>query len=111
MAKPTASPELTDFIEALPDRFLLCRELGHTWKPWTASFDGTAYDRTLRCPRCKTERHQVLSRYGSVVSNRYSYPDQYLVKGLGHLDGSDRDALRLASVTRLAHPVLRVVAS
>jgi hypothetical protein len=92
--------DLADFIEALPDAYLLCRELGHTWKPWRASTDGRAYDRVLKCPRCKTERHQVLTMRGHVVSNRYEYPERYLTKGLGSLSGDDRDSLRLASLTR-----------
>jgi hypothetical protein len=89
------------FAASLPDRYLTCRELGHTWKPYRASFDTTAraYDRELRCTRCHTSRTQVVSTTGHVLANHYRYPNGYLTK---HVEDAmvSRDVFRLESLTR-----------
>jgi hypothetical protein len=86
----------------LSERFLLCRELGHNWKPLTARWDGPGgiFVRTLRCTRCRTERHQSLTRRGHVLQSNYTYPEGYTMTGLGRIVGEDRDQLRLESITR-----------
>jgi len=88
----------------LPDSFLMCRDMGHTWRPFTARFsaDENAYDRTLRCGRCKTERQQVIGMDGTILSGVYLYPDGYLSPaGSGRITGDGRGALRLESTLRL----------
>lgn len=65
-----------------------------TWAP-----KEKVYDRRLRCPSCRTERVQVLSRQGHVVSNRYIYPEGYLAKGI-EAGTYSRDLFRLEAVTR-----------
>ena len=94
--------EVGAFAENLPDRYLHCRELGHLWRPFTAAWDegARAYERVLRCSRCRTERHQTLSAYGAVVTNAYHYPDGYQHVGFGRITGDGRDRLRLESLTR-----------
>ena len=93
--------EVESFAAGLDQSHLLCRELGHLWSPWTAGLtDGGGYVRILRCPRCLTERHQVLDGRAHVVSNVYRYPDGYQHKGLGRIVGEGRDMLRLESITR-----------
>lgn len=102
MAKPVEPVSFDEAIESMTGSILECRELGHTWKPLRAAFSKKAktYARTLRCPRCHTEREQELSARGTVISNHYVYPDGYLIKGLGAMVGDNRDKLRLASLTR-----------
>lgn len=88
----------------LSDAALLCRDVGHYWRPFTASFDkaSRSYDRVLRCGRCKTERHQLLDSSGHPVKGHYVYPEGYLAPvGTGRLIGGERDTLRLESVVRL----------
>ena len=106
------SPET--FAAGLSDRALHCRELGHNWKPLTASYDkkARAYNRTLRCPSCHTHRIQLLDSSGHVLSNSYRYPDGYLAgkvaSGIG-LSGL-RDVFRLESLSRfLDQPQLKAV--
>ena len=96
-ANPT---EVETFAHGLSEAFLLCRELGHNWKPWTAAIADGGYERVLRCPRCRTERHQLLDSRGHPVSGHYVYADGYQHKGLGRIVGEGREMLRLESVLR-----------
>lgn len=105
----TAQPEsvdLDEWVRELADRFLLCRDLGHNWKPARAGIEtqelrgGRAvYWRVMRCTRCRTEREQWLSASGHVVSGGYAYSDGYLKPA--HTGPVNRDTLRLSSVLRL----------
>lgn len=93
--------EVESFAAGLPKRFLLCRTLQHNWSPWTARLaDGGGFEQVLRCTRCHSERHQLLTPRGHVVSETRTYPDGYLHKGLGRIAGEGRDAIRLESITR-----------
>lgn len=88
---------------ALTDAALLCRDVGHYWRPFTASWEreSRSYHRVLRCGRCRTERHQLLDSRGHPVSGHYVYPEGYLAPaGTGRLVGDERDTLRLESVVR-----------
>lgn len=89
------------FASRLSDRALHCRELGHTWRPLAASWDAEAraFDRRLRCSSCRTERRQVLSARGGVLSNRYVYPAGYLATNVEGMTGA-RDLFRLEAVLR-----------
>jgi hypothetical protein len=105
IASGTGNPqEVQAWADELPDRYLLCRDLGHTWKPFTARWDAEAraYVRELKCSRCKAIRSQHLDAYGSVVSGGYDYPDGYQAPaGTGRITGDGRGALRLSSTLRL----------
>jgi hypothetical protein len=92
-----------EFAEGLPERFLYCREMGHNWKPYTASaYRDGGFERVLRCTRCKTRRHQEISNRGVIVHNRYEYPEGYSApKGMGQIAGEGRGVLRLASIKRI----------
>lgn len=96
-------PEQTvdTFAAGLGDRVLHCRELGHTWRSLTVSWDAgaRAYDRRLRCSSCKTVRIQVLTERGHVVSNRYDYVDGYLAVGV-EIGRGDRDTFRRVALER-----------
>lgn len=98
---PTAT-DVAEFAASLSESFLLCREMGHNWRPYTARWDDehVVYDRIIRCSRCYTERHQTLSPRGHVLSSGYNYPDGYQSHGLGRLDGESRDQIRLESLLR-----------
>jgi hypothetical protein len=98
---PEGEVTADDFAADLSNAFLQCRELGHQWRPRTASFDPSAqvFDRSLRCPSCKTIRRQVLTSSGHVLRNAYDYPDGYLSKHLTPGTYS-RDVFRLEALTR-----------
>lgn len=94
--------EVEQFAAELPEKFLHCRELGHLWRPFKAGRhpDG-GFERTLRCTRCRTRRHQSLSSRGMILSNRYEHPEGYLSLGLGRIAGEGRGLLRLESLSRI----------
>lgn len=94
--------EIAAFAAELPEKFLLCRELGHLWRPYDAHWDTehNCYVRVLRCTRCYTRRHQNLSSLGGVLASHYEYVDGYQSKGLGRIEKEGRDRLRLESITR-----------
>jgi hypothetical protein len=89
------------FASGLTSRALHCRELGHTWRSWTVTWDKRAkcYDRSLRCSSCHTVRHQVLDSSGLVLRNRYTYAEGYLAPTA--LAGQvDRALFRMESIQR-----------
>lgn len=94
--------DVEEFAGKLSISFLQCRELGHIWKPWGAKFDEEhkVFERSLRCPRCKTKRMETLSLRGAKLKSHYEYPEGYTTDGLGRIVGEGRDALRVESITR-----------
>jgi hypothetical protein len=99
-----AVPELPvqEWAEGLSDNFLLCRDIGHSWRPFRAAIGVDGYERVMRCQRCRTERSQWLSLAGHVQASSYNYPEGYQApKGTGYLASEQRDGLRLESVLRL----------
>lgn len=102
--RQSVSSELTSWAGSLPAPFLLCRDIGHSWRPYTAEYVAAdrQYRRTLRCARCKADRVQRLSTSGHVESTHYEYPDDYLLPtGSGSYDTATRDLVHLESITRL----------
>lgn len=95
------SVSIDTFVSGLGDKVLHCRELGHTWRPLTVSWDkeAKAYDRRLRCPSCRTVRIQLLSQYGHVLGNRYQYPEGYLAHGVP-VGQTGRDRFRQEALER-----------
>lgn len=98
--EPTVSIE--SFAHGLTESFLACRELGHVWQPFTASYDkgSGAIDRKLRCRRCKTERVQVITMSGHVLSNHYRYSNGYQATNVESGVRYSRDVFRIEAVTR-----------
>lgn len=94
--------DVREWAHGLSQSYLLCRELGHNWRPHTARWvtEDQCFERSLRCTRCKTERRQVLSSRGAVASSHYVYPDGYQTHQMGRIAGDSRDALRLESINR-----------
>lgn len=97
-------PDADEWARTLPDSYLLCRDMGHIWRPYTARIveGGRGYERTMRCSRCRTERQQMLSASGVVLSGHYSYQDGYKApSSVGFLSHDARSGLRLESTLRL----------
>lgn len=94
--------KVATFAQSLPDEYLLCREIGHIWQPYSAAWVAKLrrYERILRCSRCLTDRKQLLDPRGHIVSSSYDYPDGYAHEG-GRIMGTDRDRLHLESLKRL----------
>jgi hypothetical protein len=99
-----APSALSAWTTGLPDAYLTCRDMGHTWRPFTAQWvpADNCYTRTLRCGRCQTERYQVIGPDGLVLAGQYNYAEGYTAPaGTGRLDTVGRGELRLESVLRL----------
>lgn len=94
--------EVAEFAAGLSTSYLLCRELQHNWKPFSAHWDEEHhnYERVIRCVRCRTRKVQRLSDRGGILSSHYEYPDGYLHATLGRIVGEARDTLRLESLIR-----------
>lgn len=108
MPRENPPPTVEQFAHTLSARVLHCRELGHTWRPNTVTWDGDAraFDRRLRCSSCRTVRVQIVGERGGVISNRYIYPEGYLAKGINNVS-ANRDLFRLEALTRFlegSHP-------
>lgn len=97
-----SADDVKDFAEGLKEAYLLCRELGHNWRPLSASANGTGggYHRVLRCPRCRTRREEELDSHGMKDGVKYVHPEGYLMEGLGRIVGEGRGLLRLESLRR-----------
>lgn len=111
--RQSIDPELAHWAEHLPASFMECRDMGHSWKPYTVAYSAKTrgYIRTLRCQRCKTDRHQWLTSSGHVEATSYDYPDDYArPKGMGSYDTATRDMVRLLDTTRLLEKVQRASA-
>lgn len=102
--RQSTTSSIDEWAERLPDAYLTCRDMGHTWRPFRAEWhpEENAYWRSLRCSRCRTERAQWISSTGHIAhGNAYTYPEGYTAPpGAGRMDGGGRDAIRLHSVLR-----------
>lgn len=84
--------------EHLSDSYVMCRDLRHTWRAYTAQIIDGGYERVLRCARCTTRRVQAIDSRGHVLRNHYLYPDGYQAPpGTGRMDS---DLLRLEATMR-----------
>lgn len=98
--------DLDKALEKLDERFLQCRDFGHSWRPFSANWSEQyqSYSSQLRCDRCTTVRTRWLTRTGAMMGGGYDYSEGYLVKGMGRLTGSDRDKVRLRSILNVLKP-------
>lgn len=81
------------------DDQLLCRDLQHSWTPYTAKRDGTGFIRVLKCVRCSALKEQHLDREGYIERTSMKYPDGYLRPGEGRLTRDERANLRVRNMT------------
>lgn len=90
----------------MQDTHLQCRDFGHSWRPFSARWvpEERCYESQLRCARCRTIRVRLIGQSGQLLGSHYDYADGYIVKGMGRLDGDERNMLRLESVLRVMPP-------
>lgn len=102
MPAATDAPTVAARAHDLKDAYLTCRTLGHAWRPRTASWnsEARAYYAAYLCERCGGERACWFDQYGRPVSNRYTYPEGYVMPGVGRLDRDDRGTIRLEALAR-----------
>jgi hypothetical protein len=80
------------------DDQLLCRDLQHSWSPYTAERTKDGFLRRLHCDRCTTLKDQHLDRDGYIVRTSMIYPVGYIRPGEGRLTREDRAALRVRNL-------------
>lgn len=92
--------DLDRALDALPAEYLECRDWGHSWRPYSATFNRKErmYVQTLECQRCTTKRDRMLGTRGQNLGASYEYADGYLMPGSGYLSTTDRDGIRLRSI-------------
>lgn len=83
--------------EPTPDQ-LLCRDLQHSWTPYTASRTADGYLRHLLCTRCIATKEQYLDRQGYIVRSSMKYNSGYLRIGEGRLTRDERAELRVRNL-------------
>jgi hypothetical protein len=104
MSTPDDGIGLDAALDALPATYLECRDWGHSWRPFTASYNAKErhYVQSLQCNRCGTVRDRLLGPRGQLLGNSYEYADGYLMpSGIGHLSSTDRDGIRLRSINHV----------
>lgn len=92
---------VSEAIAGMSDEHLLCRDFGHAWRPHSAERMGRGFQEALVCSRCYTVRRRLIDNRGRMLANGYTYPEGYLVQGVGRLTGDDRNGLRLAGLEAL----------
>ncbi len=80
------------------DDQLLCRDLQHSWSPYTAHRDKGQVIRVLNCTRCVAKKEQTLDNEGYILSTHMKYPPGYLRPGEGRLTREERAALRIRNL-------------
>ena len=80
------------------DEQLLCRDLQHSWSPYTAERTDDGFLRTLHCNRCGTLKTQHLSKDGYIESTTMTYPEGYIRPGQGRLTREERADLRVRNL-------------
>jgi hypothetical protein len=94
----------------MPSQYLVCRDMQHSWRPHTVKQftaaerkenKGAYYEQVLMCISCEKERVRLLAKDCTVISDRSTYPEGYLMpRGTGRLSREGRSALRQASILR-----------
>jgi hypothetical protein len=98
-------------FDEIPDNFLWCRDVRHSWEP----FDVRDYRnkvarrdeilQVLRCERCATKRIRVLGQDGGFLrSGGYDYPEGYLLKDHGPMTPADRGMIRKINIEKHRKP-------
>lgn len=85
-------------IEDILDVFLECRDYGHAWRAHDVKISRKLGEihRIFSClHNCGTLRTQVLTTDGHIVRSFYTYPDGYVLPGMGRLGVDDRARIRV----------------
>lgn len=98
----SAAEVRTESVEDLPDEFIECRDLGHSWRTVSKgrAKGGIEIIRFSACRSCKSLRKDRFHRFRGIVTSRsYQYSAGYLLAGGGV--GRGRAAFRAEMVRRL----------
>ncbi len=70
-----------DFVRAIDESSLTCRELGHTWRRLSTTRQPLGYRRELKCQSCGTRRTELIDKRGMIINRQYHYTEGYLLPG------------------------------
>jgi hypothetical protein len=103
-AKSEQQAAVVKNVDDVEDKFLDCRDLGHSWRHYNAVEEKKyrTITRVVVCSVCRTERRQVLDLKGYLVRSSYRYAKGYLLKGTGWLTADDRAVMRLRNIRRMS---------
>lgn len=97
-----ASPkEVRAAVVKMPETFLRCRDLGHTWLQYRVKRIRGGFERSLFCRSCKTNKHMFISPKGEILASNYVYNDGYQIQGLGRIQAEGKSVLRLEALDRI----------
>jgi hypothetical protein len=91
-------------IDDISDQFLECRDYGHAWRASDVKISRKAQEihRVFACLHdCGTLRTQVLSSDGYILRSFYTYPEGYVLPGIGRLSVDDRARIRVMGTQQL----------
>lgn len=110
---PAAAKAITSWAEQLVPQQLLCRDLGHNWKPSRVfPAKNSGFVQVLRCTQCRALRRRVIGRDGQILGAAYTYPDGYLAPtGVFATSADGRSQLRLVSLQRMLNDGLNEIDS
>jgi hypothetical protein len=81
---------------SVPDEFVGCRTISHSWRYNDVKMDRKNYVQSLVCIHCGTLRYKVYSPTGGNLGSSYKYPPGYLIKG--SLSPAEKGRLNILSL-------------
>ena len=97
-----ASPkDVRQAVVKMPETFLRCRDLGHTWLQYRVKRIRGGFERDLFCRSCKTNKHMFISPKGEILASNYVYNEGYQITGLGRIQAEGKSVLRLEALDRV----------
>jgi hypothetical protein len=103
LAATASLADVADFVSSMDPGFLRCRDWSHAWDPRTSTVQvsGAELIESLSCQNCDTVRTRAICRMtGTILRNRYLYPEGYAAKGIGRIGQQGRGVFRLESYRR-----------
>jgi hypothetical protein len=93
--------EVRQAIVKMPESYLRCRDLGHTWLQYRVKRIRGGFERSLFCRSCKTNKHMFISPKGEILASNYVYHEGYQIQGMGRIQAEGKAVMRLESLDRV----------
>lgn len=93
--------EVRQAVVKMPETFLRCRDLGHTWLQYRVKRIRGGFERSLFCRSCKTNKHMFISPKGEILASNYVYNDGYQIQGMGRIQAEGKAVMRLEALDRV----------
>ena len=94
-------------VANIPESFLWCRDVLHSWDPYSASVGKAGRLRevhqVLLCVRCGTFKTRFMTPAGIIRRTSYRYPPGYLLAEQGRMSPADRATVRRINLKNKHH--------